>query len=53
MNVFMMIGLVLGGGTIATDRLIRKIPNRLAVVLYSIAASLLIVGMVVKKSAGT
>ncbi len=53
MNVFMMIGLVLGGGTIATDRLIRKIPNRLAVVLYCIAASLLIVGMAVKKNAGT
>ena len=29
------------------------IPNRLAVVLYSIAASLLIVGMAVKKNAGT
>ena len=53
MNVFMIIGLVLGGGTIATDRLIRKIPNKPAVVLYSIAVILLIVGMVVKKNAGT
>ena len=53
MNVFMIIGLVLGGGTIAADHLIRKIPSKLAVVLYSIAAILLIVGMVVKKNAGT
>ena len=53
MNVFMIIGLVLGGGTIAADRLIRKIPSKLAVVLYSIAVILLIVGMVVKKNAGT
>ena len=53
MNVFMIIGLVLSGGTIAADRLIRKIPSKMAVVLYSIAVILLIVGMVVKKNAGT
>ncbi len=53
MSVFMIIGLVLVGGTIAADRLIRKIPSKLAEVLYSIAVILLIVGMVVKKNAGT
>ena len=53
MNVFMIIGLVLGGGTIAADRLIRTIPSKLAVVLYSVAVLLLISGMVVKKIAGT
>jgi len=53
MNVFTIVGLVLGGGTMAADRLVRKIPGKLAVVLYSIAVILLIVGMVVKKNAGT
>ena len=50
--VFMIIGLVPGGGTIATERLIRQIPGKLAAVLYSIAVILLIVGMAVKKNAG-
>ena len=53
MSVFTIVGLVLGGGTMATDRLVHKIPGKLAVALYSIAVILMIVGMVLKKNAGT
>ena len=52
MNLFIIIAVVLGGGTMAADRLIYKIPSRLAVVLYGIAAILLIIGMIVRRKAG-
>ena len=49
MNILIIIGLVLGGGTIAFDRLIRKLPNRLAVVLYAATAVLMVTGMVISR----
>lgn len=51
MNIMIIIGLVLGAGTIVTDRFIRKIPNRLAIVLYAAAAILIITGMITGRTA--
>ena len=49
MNILIIIGIVLGGGTIITDRFIKPLPNWLAIVLYIIAVILIIVGMIVNK----
>lgn len=53
MHVMTMLGIVLGGATTVTDRMIHKIPNCLAVCLYGIALILLIGGIVVSRKAGT
>lgn len=47
-----LIGIVLGGATTVTDRVIHKIPNWLAVCLYGIALILMIAGLVVRRKAG-
>ena len=52
MNRLIMIGIVLGGGTVAFDRLVHKIPQGLAVVLFSAAVILIIAGMIVTRAAG-
>ena len=40
MNVFIIIGIILGASVIVTDRYIHHLPNWLAVVLYMIAVAL-------------
>ena len=52
MNILVIIALVLAGGIIATDHLIHKLPNWLAIVLYTAAVVLFIVGMLNGRSAG-
>ena len=49
MNILIIIGIVLGGVTIITDRFIKPLPNGLAIVLYIIAVILIIAGMIVKR----
>ena len=49
MNLYSIIGLVLGGGTTIVDRLIHKLPNWLAIVLYAAAAALIVIGMIVSR----
>jgi hypothetical protein len=51
MNILIIIGIVLGGGTIAFDHFIKPLPNLLAIVLYTIAVILVIAGMIVSKHA--
>ena len=48
MNLLIIFGILLGGGTTLTDRYI-KLPNWLAIVLYVAAAILIIAGMIVSK----
>ena len=48
----MIIGLALGAGTVFTDRVIHKIPNKLAIVLLVVAVILIIVGFVVSRRTG-
>jgi len=52
MNIFIIIAFILGGGTIATDHLIHKIPHWLAIVLYTAAVALFVVGMIVSRKSG-
>lgn len=52
MNIWMIIGLALGAGTVFTDRVIHKIPNKLAIVLLVVAVILIIVGFVVSRRTG-
>ncbi len=49
MNIMTIIGIVIGGSTIAIDRLLRKLPNWLAISLYIIAVILIIAGMIVSR----
>ena len=51
MNILIIIGIVLGWGTIAFDHLITPLPSLPAVVLYTIAVILVLAGMIVKKHA--
>ena len=46
MNALIIIGIVLGGGTIVVDRYLYKLPNWLAIVLYGIAVIIIITGMI-------
>lgn len=50
MNAFVVIGLVLGGATIALDRLIDSLPDLLCIVLYNAAIILDIIGMVIRRN---
>ena len=49
MNILIIIGIVLGGGIIITDRFIKPLSNWLAIVLYIIAVILIIAGMIINK----
>ena len=46
MNALIIIGIVLGGGTIVVDWYLYKLPNWLAIVLYGIAVIMIITGMI-------
>jgi len=46
MNILIIIGVFLAGGTIAFDHLIHKLPHWLAVVLYTAAVIMIIAGMI-------
>ena len=48
MNIALIMGILLAGGTIAFDHLVHELPHWLAVVLYSIAVILFIIGMIIK-----
>ena len=50
MNILTTIGIVLGAGTIVTDRFIHKLPNWLAIVLFVAAWVLIIAGMIVSRT---
>ncbi len=52
MNIYIIIAFALCGGTIATDHLIHKLPNWLAVILYTAGAALFVIGMIVGQQAG-
>ncbi|MBQ8136556.1 MAG: hypothetical protein IJ174_03900 [Clostridia bacterium] len=52
MNIMIIIGLVLAGGTILFDHKVRKLPNWLAIVLYSAAVALFVVGMILSRKGG-
>lgn len=49
MNIFIIIAFILGGGVIAFDKLVHELPQWLAIVLYSGAVVLFIVGMIASK----
>ena len=50
MNVFIIIGIILGASVIVTDRYIHHLPNWLAIVLYTMAVVLVITGMIVSRT---
>ena len=52
MNILIIVAFVLGGGTIAVDHLIHKVPHWLAIVLYTAAVVLFVIGMIVSRKAG-
>ncbi len=52
MNIYLILGFILAGGTILVDHMIRKLPHWLAVVLYTAAVVLFVVGMIVSRNAG-
>ena len=51
MNIWIILGIVLGAGEIFTDRVIHKVPSMLAVVLLVAALILIIVGIVIARRA--
>ena len=53
MNVYLIIAFVLGAGTIAADHLTRKLPQWLAIALYTAAVALFVTGMIVTRKAGS
>ena len=50
MSILTMIGIGLGAIVIVTDRFIRKIPQWLAIALFSTAVILIIAGMIVSRT---
>ena len=52
MNILIILGFVLAGGTIAADHLIRRLPHWLAIVLYTAAVALFVTGMLVSRKSG-
>lgn len=46
MNIMIIIGIILYGGTIVVDRYLYKLPNWLAIVLFLIACIMIIAGMI-------
>ena len=53
MNIFIIIAFVLGGGTILVDHQVHKLPQWLAIVLYTAAVILFVIGMIISRKAGT
>ena len=53
MNIMIVIGIVLCGGTIVVDRFFLELPNWLAILLFAVAIVLIIAGTIItRKSAG-
>ncbi len=50
MNIWLIIAFVLGGGTVFVDHQICKLPHWLAVILFSAAVILFVVGMIVRQN---
>ena len=46
MNILVIIGVVLGAIITVVDRYFRTVPNKLAVIIYLIALTLIIIGMI-------
>ena len=51
MSILIIIGIVLGACVTVVDRIVHKVPNWLAIVLYIVAVILIITGMIVGKRA--
>ena len=51
MNLYIIIAFVLSAGTIIADK-VRKLPHWLAMVLYTAAVALFVIGMIVSRKAG-
>ncbi|MBR2727818.1 MAG: hypothetical protein IKD71_08000 [Solobacterium sp.] len=49
MNLLIMMGILLAGGTIAFDRLFGRLSEGTAIVLYGIAAVMIIAGMIISR----
>ena len=49
MNILIIIGFVLAGGTIAFDHIIHELPRWLAILLYSAAVILFVLGMIISR----
>ncbi len=49
MHILTAIGIALAGGIIVTDHHIRRIPGKLAVVLYTAAIAVMITGMILTR----
>ena len=52
MNIYIILAFVLGGGTILFDHQVHKLPHWLAIVLFTAAVVLLVIGMIVSRNAG-
>lgn len=50
MNVLIIIGIILGAAVMITDRFIHRVPDLLAIILYSLGVILVIAGMIVAKT---
>ena len=50
MHILTMIGIALGVLVIVTDRFIHKVPNWLAIALFSAAVILIVAGMIVSRT---
>ena len=50
MHLLTMIGIALGVLVIVTDRFIHKVPNWLAIALFSAAVILIVAGMIVSRT---
>ena len=51
MNILLILGFLLAGGTLAADRWIRKLPQPLSIALYGAAAVLFMISMSVSRKA--
>ncbi len=49
MNILIITGIVLAGGTIAFDHLIHELPHRSAVLLFTIAIIMILSGMIISR----
>ena len=50
MNILIIIGIVLGGGTIAVDRFLYQLPNWLTITLFSVACIMIFAGMITTRT---
>lgn len=49
MNILIIAGIILGACTIVTDHHIHKIPQWLAIILFTAACVLIIAGMIIQR----